>query len=364
MLAVQFFPTPVVQFLPSRAAGMGLPLLLCRKQPVKKPIHFHPEHYQPATKTVGRLPPGVGYRMAHAHRQCWMGSDFWLAEQYHDGRHAFAGVVEAQCRQAIRMTVHCQHGDVIWAYLLDGQLGAVAANPLPGLAPVQLSGGQYLPVYVAAGQYTLTLPAGRHLLFYFVLQLDWLRRYRRDELAAIAPLLRGVQRGYALGQALPLHGRHRRLLLHLRYLEQSSLTLAQDVALYPLLVNLIYYYLDELAVRERAVATPEDAAVSEIAAFIDREVVRGNIPTLPELCQGFGLTEKTLYNHFTKVLHVTPGQYIHQARMEEAHRLLAVEGYKPTTVAYQLGYEHLRTFERAFKKHFGKTPRELKGNGQ
>ncbi|MGK6353405.1 helix-turn-helix transcriptional regulator [Parapedobacter sp. DT-150] len=329
---------------------------------MQKPIYFHPEQYHRAANEPGRLPAGVRYRMAHAAMQRWVGRHFWLAEQYHDARHAFAGVVEARCARPIRIAVHCPHGDVIWAYLLDGQVEARSQHPQHGQPPIRLSGGQYLPVYAAAGQYTLRLAPGRHFLFYFVVQLSWLRRYQQDGLAALGPLLQGVQWGYLPGQALPVRYRHRRLLLHLRHLEQQGHTIGQDVALYPPLAQLVLHYVSELVPSDGPAETSPGAKVGEITAYLHQEVPQGNIPTLADLSHGFGLSERGLYSLFMQVLHTTPGRYIQRVRMEEAHRLLTRERLTPTAVAYQLGYDHLRTFERAFKKYFGKTPREARGS--
>jgi len=47
-------------------------------------------------------------------------------------------------------------------------------------------------------------------------------------------------------------------------------------------------------------------------------------------------------------------------RVCEAERLIKAEDYSITQLAYKIGFADLRTFERAFKKVTGLTPRDFK----
>ena len=62
---------------------------------------------------------------------------------------------------------------------------------------------------------------------------------------------------------------------------------------------------------------------------------------------------------FFLVFHETPGRWLVQKRLEEAHFLMS-QGHKaPSDIYLDLGFENLSHFSFAFKKQFGLAPRDL-----
>jgi AraC-like DNA-binding protein len=81
-------------------------------------------------------------------------------------------------------------------------------------------------------------------------------------------------------------------------------------------------------------------------------------PSLSELAQQVGMSDRTLQRNFRKVFGTTVFSYLTQHRMSQAEQLLREGKITVAEVANRLGYAHLGCFAKAFKQQFGITPRE------
>jgi len=314
--------------------------------------------------TPGRLPPGVRYRLRHTEKVSWQHPDFWMAEQYYNGKHAYAALLEINTDIRLALSAQAIRPDLLWLYQLEGALRIAPDGDDPPTRYLYLNGGHYAPLFAGAGKYMITVSPGSHRLLLLVAQLNWVKRYADSSFSSIRRLLYRPETNFLCGEPQAIRMRHLRCLSHLQQIGHSP-GFRRDVSLYDHLADLFDFYLAEIGSGDknlRSEAAEEN--VAEISRYLQREVIKGNVPTSAELAGQFGFTEKTLIRRFKRVLKATPFQYIHRIRMVEAARLLATEGLSPTHAAYQLGYDHLRTFERAFKRYHGKTPREVYRNGK
>ncbi|PRY30426.1 AraC-like DNA-binding protein [Spirosoma oryzae] len=62
---------------------------------------------------------------------------------------------------------------------------------------------------------------------------------------------------------------------------------------------------------------------------------------------------------FEKVFRSTPGQWLKQKRLEEAHHLIQNKKMNPSMVYLEVGFENLSHFSYAFKQQFGVAPSTL-----
>ena len=69
-----------------------------------------------------------------------------------------------------------------------------------------------------------------------------------------------------------------------------------------------------------------------------------------------GRSLATFKRDFEKIFHTSPGQWLLQRRLQEAHYLITEKGRAPSDVYLDLGFEDLSHFSFAFKKEFGKAP--------
>jgi AraC-like DNA-binding protein len=83
-----------------------------------------------------------------------------------------------------------------------------------------------------------------------------------------------------------------------------------------------------------------------------------NPPSLVELAEIVGISDRTLRYGFKALFGTTVFSYLTQKRLERAEELLRHGGVTVAEVANLLGYSHLGHFAAAFKRQFGITPSE------
>jgi AraC family transcriptional activator of pyochelin receptor len=83
-----------------------------------------------------------------------------------------------------------------------------------------------------------------------------------------------------------------------------------------------------------------------------------NPPSLIELAHLVGLNDFALKKGFREVLGTTVFGYVHQRRMEQAQQMLGSPHISVWQVAIAVGYANTSTFSKAFRKHFGITPKK------
>ncbi|MEQ1553246.1 MAG: AraC family transcriptional regulator [Ferruginibacter sp.] len=94
-----------------------------------------------------------------------------------------------------------------------------------------------------------------------------------------------------------------------------------------------------------------------------KEVVQQNIfaeisiEDLARLCN-CGIT--TFKRKFNEHYNETPAKYILLKKLEKATQLLHIKNKPIADIAYECGFENIPSFNKAFKKHFGKSPSEYK----
>lgn len=75
-----------------------------------------------------------------------------------------------------------------------------------------------------------------------------------------------------------------------------------------------------------------------------------------------GLEEKYFSAFFRRRTGVGFKAWLTELRIQRAKDMLRERDHRITSVAFSVGYRDLRTFERAFKRHTGMTPRSFKAS--
>jgi len=92
-----------------------------------------------------------------------------------------------------------------------------------------------------------------------------------------------------------------------------------------------------------------------------RDILKQNLmtpPTLEELSQQVGLSERGLQRGFRELFGTTVFALLHNERMEYARHLLETRQMSVGNIADMVGISHRGYFAKAFKRKFGTTPRE------
>lgn len=101
---------------------------------------------------------------------------------------------------------------------------------------------------------------------------------------------------------------------------------------------------------------PSESLVIKAETIIDTEYDQ---PTLS--CEGIAhrlhISEVYLRKLFVKYRGIPPMKYILQTRMNKARQFL-LEGYSVSAAAEAVGYADIYQFSRAYKKHYGVTPKK------
>ncbi|MBE9190107.1 helix-turn-helix transcriptional regulator [Gloeocapsopsis crepidinum LEGE 06123] len=83
-------------------------------------------------------------------------------------------------------------------------------------------------------------------------------------------------------------------------------------------------------------------------------------PSLTELAQLVGLSDRKLQQGFRELFGTTVFGYLHHHRMEQAQIMLRCKETRISEVAHAVGYSHLGHFTAAFKRKFGITPKDCR----
>jgi len=87
-----------------------------------------------------------------------------------------------------------------------------------------------------------------------------------------------------------------------------------------------------------------------------------NIPSILQLARKVGTNDFKLKKGFKQMFGLSIFAYVQNIRLDKAKELLLETNYSITEIAYMTGYNHLRNFSSAFKKHFGYEPTTLRLN--
>lgn len=82
--------------------------------------------------------------------------------------------------------------------------------------------------------------------------------------------------------------------------------------------------------------------------------------TLSDLAKACSLSPSRLSHLFKAQMGETPMQYLEQRRIERAGILLQMTRKTVSQVAYEIGFENPFYFSRVFKRHTGKSPRQIR----
>jgi AraC-like DNA-binding protein len=82
-------------------------------------------------------------------------------------------------------------------------------------------------------------------------------------------------------------------------------------------------------------------------------------PTIPQLARHAAMSETKFKNLFKKVYGESPYGYFQKSRMMRARQLLLTHRFSVKEIGKQLGYQNPGNFTIAYKKEFGRLPRDV-----
>jgi AraC-like DNA-binding protein len=113
-----------------------------------------------------------------------------------------------------------------------------------------------------------------------------------------------------------------------------------------------------IAPKAPSAAASERRRAVEAALWIDENSVQEM--DLESAAGTFGLSPFHFLRSFSRVLGVTPHQYLVRSRLRRAARLLADASRSVTDIAYDVGFGDLSNFVRTFRRAAGMSPRRFR----
>ena len=77
-----------------------------------------------------------------------------------------------------------------------------------------------------------------------------------------------------------------------------------------------------------------------------------------DIAAAAGMSESSLHEHFRAVTRMTPLEYQKQLRLQEARRLMLLEGASASAAGFTVGYDSPSQFSREYRRLFGAPPRQ------
>ena len=77
---------------------------------------------------------------------------------------------------------------------------------------------------------------------------------------------------------------------------------------------------------------------------------------IEDIAHELGMSVSAFHHHFKAVTAMSPLQFQKQLRLQEARRLLLVQGLDAASAGYRVGYDDASHFNREYKRQFGLPP--------
>lgn len=121
--------------------------------------------------------------------------------------------------------------------------------------------------------------------------------------------------------------------------------------------ELAYHLIDEvssLIVDEGTMVNCSDSRVQRVILWMKSNYK--NKCRIEKAAEIVGISRSHLNQQFRLVTGLTPVDYRTSLRMQEAQRLMLIEGLTPTQASSAVGYQDMPPFTRAYKRFFGLPP--------
>lgn len=82
--------------------------------------------------------------------------------------------------------------------------------------------------------------------------------------------------------------------------------------------------------------------------------------TLGSVAEALGINKFALSKIFSSIFHTNFNQYLNEIRLNYASSLLENTDRRITDIYLEVGFESQRTFNRAFRQKYGRTPSEYR----
>lgn len=102
----------------------------------------------------------------------------------------------------------------------------------------------------------------------------------------------------------------------------------------------------------------EDRTIADVQVWLSSHYAEPAV--IQAMIEKSGLKERSFKRRFRKATGMSPIEYVHTLRVEEAKHMLEADNQRIEMVALELGYEDASFFRRLFRRRVGMTPSEYR----
>lgn len=330
---------------------------------MKHPILLNIKEQFPTAVEKQGAPANSWYRIAYTDNRYWQNEIFRIVEQDYDGKDTYFSLIEIRAKERFSFVIRTTASDLLWLYLQKGGIG-IKQHP-SGMEPNGFLDGlqedEYALLYSPPREYEITVEAGLHVLFLFVVNADWLQRHPIVEPTHYQKLIGYLQHkkdNRSSTKVLTIHDEIRREILNLLTMPDFG-EMQMDVKVYACIVKLVLISREDLKKNGIPVSKDIEEVLVQIRHYYEKQISLGQAPPIAEVAEYFEISIQQLRLAYKAVYGHNLQSYITNRRMEMAADLLLNTNKLVSIIAYDTGY-HLKVFQKQFKSYHGISPSEYR----
>lgn len=308
------------------------------------------------------VPANCCYRIPYAIKTHWQTEFFRFAVQDYDAKHAYLSSIEINAKQRFSFTVRTTSSDLFWFYQLKGSIKVVPlqkGTELNGFLD-QINEDEYALFYSPPREYQITVEPGLHILFFFVVNSEWLHRHPITEATHYQKLINYLQHKkghYNSTKVLPICDEIRKEILHLLTMQNFG-EMLMDSKLYVPIVRLILISREDLRDTNKPLNRNAKELLIHIRQYCEKQICEGKIPPNREIAEHFKKSEQYIARIHRQEYGETLENFQIVKRLEMCRQQLTETNKSQTEIAYDFGFSDVRHFIKQYQKHFGISPSE------
>lgn len=229
---------------------------------------------------------------------------------------------------------------------------------LRGHGIIPLLQNSYTPLYIPEGRHKVWFRPGRYVFLYIVISTEHLKRMAEDHppLKTLIQKILSASKDGTMMERMPADFSVMRIIKEMEQCEKTGVGLELEMEGY--IFRLLAAYDDHL----RKVKIPQATKSKQEQAhhigdyickyYHDTEKLR-----IETIADQFFVSVSSLERNFKKYFSISPSEYIREIRLHVAHDLLTTQNIPVQLVAKQVGYQHVSSFCREYKKMYGFSPK-------
>ncbi|PLK44962.1 AraC family transcriptional regulator [Emticicia sp. TH156] len=306
---------------------------------MKKPYEFL--YDSPPLSVHHELPENRLYPFAKAQESLYTRFDSAsLLSQILNFRPFYAELLEVNSHSPFRMTYQINEKQHFLFFMLHGSIDFTDTD---GLFISHARERHYAVTYNDRGLYRVKISPGRHVALCISILPEWLAFVSKDlpVLKKYLTALDAEEYPYAM---LP----YCRMDLHvLRWLRNIYAEMANGVGS---LDGLLRLYISRTLERYNVLAAQQLKRMPyRVKDYLDLHFSDANLNSR-QVADYFGMTERTLRNHFKAEFNITIRDYYTSCRLRQALILMKIKNLPVSDIYYQVGYNDESTFRYEMKK--------------